>query len=401
MLWFFLKTNMHKKPTYNRAGPLFYVAVLLKFSFLVYAFGFYVPQIPFEPISVQADVLFMPEEDHATDDYPPLAIEPDIEIEVTPTYQAQEADMLAFGDLLLDRYVRTLIERNGPESILAGVEQYYDQPFFEGYDLVFANLEGPVTPYRIPTSKSIAFQFSPEHLSILTDHHFNLVSTANNHVVDMGKQGYQDTYRYLDEWGIESVGDAKGLSDKSTYETEIDGVKLGFVGLNHTDFKIDINEASRVIADLKTRNDFVVVSIHWGVEYQHVPQDFQREWARQMVEAGADVILGHHPHVLQGFELIEGKPVFYSLGNFVFDQWFSEETQETVAVHLQFKKEGDARRIHVGLTPIRMNMSLPYFPDEQMSQQILDRFYEYSYETNPAIEAFSSFFKDRWIRLDF
>jgi len=299
--------------------------------------------------------------------------------------------MLAFGDMLLDRYVRTLIERDGAESILEGLNE--DPAFFEDYDFVFANLEGPVTPNRVPTGKSIAFQFSPEHLDILTENQFNMVSVANNHTFDMGWAGYEDTYRYLAERDIVALGDPRGVSEKSSYETEINGQKIGFAAFNHSDFKIVLQEALDVVAELRERNDFVVVSIHWGVEYQNVPQPWQREWAKKMVASGADLILGHHPHVLQGLEFIEGKPVFYSLGNFVFDQWFSIPTQETIALGLEFETRDDSRYLNLDFTPIRLDYARPYLPDEEEGQAIIDKFYGYSQRTNADIETYKALFE--------
>lgn len=288
--------------------------------------------------------------------------------------------MMAFGDLLLDRYVRTLIERHGQEYILdrlAGEEGR----FFEGVDIMFANLEGPVTPNRVHTNKEIAFQFDPEFLNILTKHNFNLVSIANNHAYDMGVRGFEDTIQFLDDAGIPHVGNAKQVDHLSSYEIEKGGRKIGFAAFNHTDYKLNIDDALNLIRDLRTRNDFVVVSIHWGVEYAHVPSEFQKNLAKEMVEAGADVIIGHHPHVLQGMEYIDGRPVFYSLGNFVFDQWFSGATQETIGVGLSFVEpatETEPPQINLYLVPIQIEKAIPFQPNEEKAQEILSKFNEYS-----------------------
>ncbi len=332
--------------------------------------------------------------------------EPVVEIvELTPTPEFGEVKMLAFGDMLLDRYVRTLIERDGLDAVLAGMQDD-DGAFFDGYDFVFTNLEGPVTPTRVPTGKLYAFQFDPEFLDLLVDNHFNIVSVANNHTFDMGQQGNDDTYKYLEDWGIQAVGDAREVNERSTFETEVNGYKVGFGAYNHTDFKTTIEEITASIEGLAERNDFVIASIHWGVEYQHTPQPFQEDWAQQMVDAGADVILGHHPHVLQGMEVLQADDerqavVFYSLGNFVFDQWFSEPTQETIALGLEFRmNESGQKFVKLNFTPLRMNLSLPFFPNEEVGQQVIDNFYDYSFWTDESIEDYKILFEEREIELE-
>lgn len=312
----------------------------------------------------------------------------------------RSVNMIAFGDMMLDRYIRTLIQRYGLDHILGRIAGPEDR-FFNGYDFVFTNLEGPVTPVRRPTGKSIAFQFDPQFLEILKANYFNVVSNANNHTYDMGQNGFTDTLKYLGEAGIPHFGDAKGINEFSTYETVKGGWRFGFLGLNHSDFKLDINDIKAAIADLRTRNDFVVVSIHWGVEYVHVPLDFQRDWAAEMVKSGVDMVIGHHPHVLQGMEFISGRPVFYSLGNFVFDQWFSVETQESVGVGISFNSpavdgepnEANAPKIDLTFVPIQIEMGVPFQPKSVKGAEILNKFYDYSFATNPLIESKKALFE--------
>lgn len=298
-----------------------------------------------------------------------------------------EVKILAFGDVSFDRYIRKRMGDEGKDAVLAGMEPI--RTTLDDADIVFVNLEGPVTENRIQTGKEIAFQFDPDSLSILKNFSVDIVSTANNHAYDMGISAVEDTRKFLAEYGIIPVGDAKGVNEKSSYETIIHGKRVAFLAFNHTDYKLDFDDAVKLIAELKARNDIVIVSIHWGREYITTPSDFQKDMARTFVEAGADVILGHHPHVIESMEFIDGKPVFYSLGNFVFDQWFMDETQEGLGVELTFSPDP----VKIRLLPFKIDKSFPYIPTEAQSQAILDKFYRYSLSTNPEIEGYAELFE--------
>jgi poly-gamma-glutamate synthesis protein (capsule biosynthesis protein) len=107
--------------------------------------------------------------------------------------------------------------------------------------------------------------------------------------------------------------------------------------------------------------------MHWGTEYQHVNGRLQAEMAHKLIDAGADVIIGHHPHVIQGIEVYQGKPIFYSLGNFVFDQYFSEDTQRGLAIGLVLDKDG----IEASIFPLRSSASQVSLADEKEKAKIL------------------------------
>lgn len=291
-----------------------------------------------------------------------------------------EVKILAFGDVSFDRYIRKRIEEEGKGAALAGMESLRDK--LDEVDLVFVNLEGPVTENRIATGKEIAFQFDPDSLTILNDFSVDIALIANNHTYDMGKAAEEDTRRFLEEYGIIPVGNAKVVNEQSSYETVINGKSVAFAAFNHTDYRLNFEAAAALIAELKARNDIVIVSIHWGREYFTVPSDFQRERAREFIEAGADVIIGHHPHVIEGMEFIDGKPVFYSLGNFVFDQWFMEETQEGLGIELIFNYAST----QINLIPFKIDKGFPRIATEAEGKEILQKFYEYSFSTNSDIE---------------
>jgi poly-gamma-glutamate synthesis protein (capsule biosynthesis protein) len=117
-----------------------------------------------------------------------------------------------------------------------------------------------------------------------------------------------------------------------------------------------LEKVKKIIADLNGRTDLIIVNIHWGVEYEHVFNKTQQDLARDLIDSGADIIIGHHPHVVQGLEIYKNKPIFYSLGNFIFDQDFSRDTQEELAVEINFNPDGQAK---ARLYPLLSRQSQP------------------------------------------
>jgi poly-gamma-glutamate synthesis protein (capsule biosynthesis protein) len=296
---------------------------------------------------------------------------------LTYKYEAkkdQEITILAFGDLILGRYVKDVINRHGQDEILKQID-LENSDFFKNKDFIFANLEGPVTEFKANTTKEIAFRFEVEDLKILTSHNINLVSTSNNHGLDMGNRGFEDTKKYLNENKILAFGNPKNVLKDSFIEIEKNGYKIAFIAFNDTDFKLDYTKAFELIKSLKLKNDFVFLSIHWGNEYMKFPTNKQKEDAKKFIEAGADIIIGHHPHVLQGMEIINKKPVFYSLGNFIFDQMDREDTQETLGVLIRFSKD----KIETSLIPIKSRKARPYLPKEDEASKVLENFKKISF----------------------
>ena len=121
----------------------------------------------------------------------------------------------------------------------------------------------------------------------------------------------------------------------NTVIKKVGGRRIGIAGFSMVSGYFNLDSALKIIHDLAVHSDFTVVTVHWGTEYVRTASDPQRHIAQAFVEAGADVVFGHHPHVVQGIETIKGKPVFYSLGNFIFDQYGTKETNEGLAVGIE------------------------------------------------------------------
>jgi len=235
--------------------------------------------------------------------------------------------LLNFGDTMLGREVERKIIKNGgdPFEKIKGAEGN----FLKGVDFIAVNLEGPITENTQCQKKAYSFRFLPKTAKLLFESKINIVSLANNHSFDCGKKGMSDTKENLADFGIDYFGGNK-LSDSYVIK-EAGGKKIAFVGIDDTLRKININDFYNLIENLKRKNDYLVVNIHWGYEYNKLQSKSQTEIAHKLVDSGADIIIGHHPHVIQPMEIYKNKAIFYSLGNFVFDQ-IPKETNEGFGV---------------------------------------------------------------------
>lgn len=242
------------------------------------------------------------------------------------------------------------------DNLLAGrMENYYLRQFGEDFpyqkvspilqeaDLAFGNLENPLTnsnqltPAKslesIKAGKNFVFKSSPNQSTrILKKAGFDILSLANNHLMDYQAEGLFETIEALKEAGIDFVGAGNNIKTATTPKIfEVEGVKIAFfaasmikypyfcAGKNRAGiFCFEENMLYHLIEEYKAKVDFIVISLHWGKEGEYFPQQFQRQLAWKIIEAGADIIIGHHPHRLQGLEVYQGKIIAYSLGNFMF-----------------------------------------------------------------------------------
>lgn len=228
--------------------------------------------------------------------------------------------LLSFGDTIFDRNVKKIIDKgkNPFEKILGAEEN-----FFKGTDFVSINLEGPITDSENCQPKIVSFKFPPETAKLLRENKINLVNLANNHTYDCFIEGKKDTQKYLDISHIGYFGASDKVDESYTVKKAGDK-KIAFVGINDTLNNSDLKNFYRLVKSLKEKNDYVIVNIHWGNEYAKNPSERQIIIAHVLIDHGADVIIGHHPHVIQPMEIYRNKVIFYSLGNFIFDQTLEE-----------------------------------------------------------------------------
>ncbi len=246
--------------------------------------------------------------------------------------------LLFGGDMMLDRYIRTVAKRKGEDFLLAPL-----QKLLHSGDVVIANLEGPITdkPSVSETSvvgeaKNYVFTFPPESANFLKRNNIGIVNLGNNHSLNFGSEGVIATKQFLEAAGIRYFGSPLPHDTRYTV-TEMRGLKIGFV--NYNEFLYQGKEKALAdIASVKPHADLVILYTHWGKEY--VPAlPSVKDLAHEFIEAGVDVIIGSHPHVIQEKEVYQGKTIYYSLGNFIFDQYQDRATQEGLLVRLTIDHE--------------------------------------------------------------
>ncbi len=243
------------------------------------------------------------------------------------------ASLLFFGDVMLDRQNRILMDRKGVGFFTEKLER-----LFWGQDLIVINLEGPITdepslsigqPVNNPNHFRFTFN-SKQAINFLQANRINLVNIGNNHILNFHNEGLKQTEEILTKNNIGYFGDPLALDKMSTVKN-VGGQKIAFV--NYNQFAgFSPEQVIEVIKTLKTKSDFVIVYPHWGQEYKLVNNERQQKLAHRFIDAGADLIIGAHPHVVQPIEIYKNKAIFYSLGNFVFDQYFSEAVRSILGV---------------------------------------------------------------------
>lgn len=186
------------------------------------------------------------------------------------------------------------------------------KPVFEEDDITIVNFEGTLSDRGERADKTFAFRGKPEYVKVLTTSSVEAANLANNHSADYGEESLSDTIKYLNEAGIiNCIGTNAPVQ-------EVNGIKVGFVGID----ALNDSEAAKIdkaIGSVKSLGaQLIIVSIHWGIEKDNEPTREQIELAHKAIDLGADVVLGTHPHVLQGIEKYNGKYIVYSLGNFCF-----------------------------------------------------------------------------------
>lgn len=222
-------------------------------------------------------------------------------------------------------------------------------PLMTGADVAFVNLESPFSNEGRYLPDGLVFHAAPEMISGLQIAHIAIVSTANNHARDCGPYGVEFTVQWLRQHGIAAVG--SGLSAEECHQGIVltrHGVRFGFLGYTYdqsngnwkdVDPRVALADITTMRADvnrLKRRADVVIVSMHHGIEYMAKPSAAQIEFAHTAIDAGATLVVGHHPHVIEPTEQYHGGEIIYSLGNFVFDQYQRTATQHGEVVQVSF-----------------------------------------------------------------
>lgn len=253
---------------------------------------------------------------------------------------------------------------------------------FASDDLTIVNLEGPLTTSEERADKQFSFKGDPSYTEILTNGSVEACNLANNHSKDYGIQGYEDTIANVEAAGIKTFGYER------TAIWETNGVKVGLAGVYELAEGMDCqDDMTAAIQSLKDAGaDLVIVSFHWGVEKENYPDETQQALAHAAIDQGADLVLGHHPHVLQGIEKYQGKYIVYSLGNFCFGGNKNPSDKDTMIFQQTFTLENGevVEDDAINIIPCRIsseddyNNYQPTPAEGEEAQRILGRIQEYS-----------------------
>jgi poly-gamma-glutamate synthesis protein (capsule biosynthesis protein) len=266
------------------------------------------------------------------------------------------------GDIMLDRKVESLMKKNGNFYPFMKISEFLNKS-----DGVFGNLEGPIV--RAPkdfSDASLKFAFGADVTDALFSANFRVLSLANNHVLNMDQSGLEETKQFLEKSEIDWVGEPWECSNKISVKDN-----LVFIAFNKTFSGCADEKIIEIIESIKDSGPekFLIVGIHWGDEYKLKSNQIQRDLAHGIIDAGADLIIGHHPHVVQEIERYNNKLIFYSLGNFIFDQYFSEETQEGLMVGADFYPD----KVVYNLIPVKSELSQPALMSDEESKIFFEK----------------------------
>lgn len=287
--------------------------------------------------------------------------------------KTETVSVLAMGDIMFSRfYNQAYLD---PFTKIAGLEDR----FFQGADVIVGNLEGAIAPPALPQNK-YDFAFADRYATTLAQYNFDAVSLANNHSLDQGENGYRETVARLNEVGVGSFGHQSD-EKASVYTKVIDGKAVSFVGINLIAQSFNQEMAEEIIRQTATDSDYTVAMVHWGEEYVHYPTQSQQQLGRNLVDWGADAVIGAHPHVTQGMEVYKNAPILWSLGNFVFDQQFSEAVQRSLAAGIVFSPS----KTTVYVYPTVLTDKQPHLATTTREAQ-LNSFFEYSTLSNDLLK---------------
>lgn len=272
------------------------------------------------------------------------------------------------GDMMFGRNTQKVVDNKGYEFLFREVE-----PYFKASDYNTGNFENPIlkrdeSEYELP-EKSIFLHAQPDVAPYLSSINFTTINLANNHLMDYGIAGLTETLDTFAKTETAAIG--AGLNKFQSgqiHYADFDGYVVATIGATDVGYqwgystnhqtganKTRLADLLPIIKEARKEADLIIVHSHWGVEYDSSPNPRQQEIGRALVDAGADIIVGHHSHTLQPVEIYKGKVIFYSLGNFVFDQGWSKTKDSVLA---QFKVKEDGSQV-IELIPMKIEEASP------------------------------------------
>jgi len=311
--------------------------------------------------TVEASAIPPPPPESSAPDTPPAPQQPAV-----PEPPGQ-VTLALVGDILLDSWVGTEIKRQGVDYPWTGVKD-----ILSAADVAVGNLESPAGVTGTPVQgKSFTFRARPETLQGAVNAGIDILTLANNHILDYGASALSETLDNLDQYGIARTGAGRNADEAlAPAVKECNGLKIGVLSFSRVipypgwvagpNYPGVANgwDTQKVLETIKQANsqvDVLVVSVHWGKELADYPASDQTRLAKAMVDSGADVILGHHSHCLQGVAVYNKKPIFYSMGNFIFTSSSMKASSGAIAL-VNMDRDG-ARDLQV--IPTRLDRGRP------------------------------------------
>lgn len=242
----------------------------------------------------------------------------------------EEKNLIFTGDIMLARDVERRQRSLNPGNSFSNLEDLFKDK------IVVGNFEASVPAIHDPTpSMGMKFSVTPQNLKMLDKAGFTHLSLANNHTLDHGVDGYKNTVSQIVNLGLATGGYPTGLSSSSVSYIENGERKFALVYINATYGYPEKAKWQSYISWAKSNSEVVIVYIHWGEEYELIHNAAQENLAKAFIDGGVDLIIGHHPHVVQDIGIYKGKLIFYSLGNLVFDQYWNSDVSEGLVLELQ------------------------------------------------------------------
>ena len=251
-----------------------------------------------------------------------------------------QTHVLFVGDLMFDRSIRHAMESYGADYAFSCISTRLAEP-----DMVVGNLEGPITqnPSKslgsaVASHDNFVFTFGEYVAPLLRRNNIRVVSLGNNHILNFGTEGVQETTQALHDAGVGYFGEPGG---QSVSEVTSGSALLSFIGYNQFDSGWSASTTIAQIKDARAKKRIPIVFAHWGDEYM-AANALQKSLAHRFIDAGAELVIGSHPHVIQESEVYRGKHIYYSLGNFIFDQYWNSAVRTGLNVEVSFDSAGVA-----------------------------------------------------------
>lgn len=256
---------------------------------------------------------------------------------------AEEKDnqnIFFLGDIMLARDVEKRLRSKTPAYAFEELQ------ILKEADYVLGNFEASIPPVHVPTPDfAMKFSVDPEMLEVIEVGGVTHLSLANNHALDYFEEGYRHTIGTLKSRGFEAFGHPLRVNEESVSYVSIDGHDIALISLNATYGELP-DAWMEVLETASEASDTQIAYIHWGPEYELTHSESQETLGHDLIDAGFDVVIGHHPHVVQNVEHYKNGIIFYSLGNFIFDQYWDDDVSEGLALELILGTDSLIFRLH-------------------------------------------------------